>query len=288
MATTKAGPVNADRLKSFIERIEKLEEERKAIGGDVKDVYSEAKGVGYDVATMRKIVALRAKDPADRAEAETLLDVYKVALGMAVDTAPREPTEDELAEMAGRIAGEVDRCMALVRDGCVPKIEDIKRLIGCSNGKAQKLRGMIATRLEQFSRLLPQTRENENSPTHPGISQDGGERGDEHEQDDGDFGRAPAVGVGDPPQPGRILLGGTGVRAGGCAANSEVDAVADTGARQAPSQPEGTPRAPVSVGAVGPSSARVAHPTEDEGLAAMDAARESYQAALLLRRAQVA
>jgi uncharacterized protein (UPF0335 family) len=56
---TKAGPVSADRLKSFIERIEKLEEERKAIGGDVKDVYSEAKGVGYDVKTMRKIVAQR-------------------------------------------------------------------------------------------------------------------------------------------------------------------------------------------------------------------------------------
>ncbi len=78
----KAGPVSADRLKSFIERIEKLEEERKALGGDIKDVYSEAKGVGYDVATMRAIVALRAKDAADLAEAETLLDVYKHALGM--------------------------------------------------------------------------------------------------------------------------------------------------------------------------------------------------------------
>jgi len=54
---TKAGPISADRLKSFVERIEKLEEERKAIGGDIKDVYSEAKGVGYDVKTMRKIVS---------------------------------------------------------------------------------------------------------------------------------------------------------------------------------------------------------------------------------------
>ena len=78
----KAGPVSADRLKSFVERIEKLEEERRAIGGDVKDVYSEAKGVGYDVATIRKIVAMRRKDPADRGEEETLLDVYKHALGM--------------------------------------------------------------------------------------------------------------------------------------------------------------------------------------------------------------
>ena len=56
---TKAGPISADRLKSFVERIEKLEEERKAIGGDINDVYSEAKGVGYDVKTMRKIVSLR-------------------------------------------------------------------------------------------------------------------------------------------------------------------------------------------------------------------------------------
>ncbi len=54
---TKAGPISADRLKSFVERIEKLEEERKAIGSDIKDVYSEAKGVGYDVKTMRKIVS---------------------------------------------------------------------------------------------------------------------------------------------------------------------------------------------------------------------------------------
>ena len=56
---TKAGPISADRLKSFVERIEKLEEERKAIGGDIRDVYSEAKGVGYDIKTMRKIVSLR-------------------------------------------------------------------------------------------------------------------------------------------------------------------------------------------------------------------------------------
>ena len=78
----KAGPISADRLKSFVERIEKLEEERQAIGGDIREVYAEAKGVGYDVKTMRKVVALRKMDAADRAEQETLLDVYKNALGM--------------------------------------------------------------------------------------------------------------------------------------------------------------------------------------------------------------
>ena len=79
---TKAGPISADRLKSFVERVEKLEEERRAIGGDIRDVYSEAKGVGYDVKTMRKIVSLRRLDAADREEQETLLDTYKHALGM--------------------------------------------------------------------------------------------------------------------------------------------------------------------------------------------------------------
>src|SRR6516162_7950225 len=79
---TKAGPISADRLKSFVARIEKLEEERKAIGGDIRDVYSEAKGVGYDVRTMRRIVSLRRMDAAQREEEETLPDTYKHALGM--------------------------------------------------------------------------------------------------------------------------------------------------------------------------------------------------------------
>lgn len=78
----KAGPISNDRLKSFIERIEKLIEERKGIQDDIKDVFSEAKGVGYDVKTMRKVVQLRAMDPNDRAEQEALLDTYLHALGM--------------------------------------------------------------------------------------------------------------------------------------------------------------------------------------------------------------
>jgi uncharacterized protein (UPF0335 family) len=81
-AKVQAGPISADRLKSFVDRIEKLEEERSAIGGDIKDIYSEAKGVGYDVKTIRKIVQLRKKDAADRAEEQTLLEVYLNALGM--------------------------------------------------------------------------------------------------------------------------------------------------------------------------------------------------------------
>ena len=147
----QAGPISADRLKSFIERIEKLEEERKAIGGDIKDVYSEAKGVGYDVKTMRKIVSLRAMDAADRAEAETLLDTYCHALGMVYVSADlaAKPSEDDLMEQAARIASEVDRCMDLVTDGKPPGIYAIQGRIGCSTGKASKLRGLVADRISR-------------------------------------------------------------------------------------------------------------------------------------------
>ena len=79
---TQAGPISAERLKSFVERIEKIEEERVALGGDLRDIYSEAKGVGYDVKTMRKIISIRKVDAAERDEQEQLLDVYKHALGM--------------------------------------------------------------------------------------------------------------------------------------------------------------------------------------------------------------
>jgi uncharacterized protein (UPF0335 family) len=70
------------RLRSFIERVERLEEEKKALADDIKEVYAEAKGQGFDVKIMRKIVTLRKKDPDDRAEEEALLDTYMSALGM--------------------------------------------------------------------------------------------------------------------------------------------------------------------------------------------------------------
>src|SRR5687768_10609780 len=79
---TKAGPISADRLKSFVERIEKLEEERKGIAIDIKDVYTEENGVGYDIKTMPKVVSLQPMDAGGRPEQETLLDVYKHAHGM--------------------------------------------------------------------------------------------------------------------------------------------------------------------------------------------------------------
>ena len=72
-----------DRLRLLIERIERLEEEKKGIADDIRDVYMEAKAVGYDPKIMRQIVRLRKMKPDDRSEQSTLLETYKNALGMA-------------------------------------------------------------------------------------------------------------------------------------------------------------------------------------------------------------
>lgn len=79
---TDVGGIAAERLKSFIERIERLEEEKKGIGDDIKEIYAEAKGTGFDTKIMRQILRLRKMDTADRQEQETLLELYKQALGM--------------------------------------------------------------------------------------------------------------------------------------------------------------------------------------------------------------
>ncbi|HKF73548.1 MAG TPA: DUF2312 domain-containing protein [Stellaceae bacterium] len=76
------GGVAAERLKSFIERIERLEEEKGALAADIKEVYSEAKGAGFDVKTMRELIKIRRMDEEDLDEREALLDTYKRALGM--------------------------------------------------------------------------------------------------------------------------------------------------------------------------------------------------------------
>lgn len=78
----KAGNVAAEELRLLIERIERLEEEKKGLADDIKDVYSEAKARGYDTKTMRKIVALRKMEADARREADALLETYKSALGM--------------------------------------------------------------------------------------------------------------------------------------------------------------------------------------------------------------
>tara|TARA_B100002052_G_scaffold213659_1_gene195580 strand:+ start:331 stop:576 length:246 start_codon:yes stop_codon:yes gene_type:complete len=76
------GGVAADRLRTIIERIERLEEEKKALSDDMREVFSEAKGAGFDVKVIRQVVRLRKMDATDRSEMEQVLDVYKRALGM--------------------------------------------------------------------------------------------------------------------------------------------------------------------------------------------------------------
>lgn len=74
------GGVAKDRLKSFVERIERLEEEKLALIADIREVYSEAKGAGFDVKIMRQLIRLRKMDSEDRSQMEAILDVYERAL----------------------------------------------------------------------------------------------------------------------------------------------------------------------------------------------------------------
>lgn len=76
------GGIAADRLRSIIERVERLEEERKALAADIKDIFTEAKSAGFDVKTIRHIIRIRRQDPAAVEEQESLLDIYRRALGM--------------------------------------------------------------------------------------------------------------------------------------------------------------------------------------------------------------
>jgi uncharacterized protein (UPF0335 family) len=88
------GGIAGDRLKSFIERIERLEEERRTLSADIKEVYAEAKGTGFDTKIMRQLIRLRKMDKDDLDEQETLLDIYKRALGMLPDSGSASAAAD--------------------------------------------------------------------------------------------------------------------------------------------------------------------------------------------------
>lgn len=79
---TKTGPFAKDHLRAFVERIEKLDDEGKAISDDKRDVYAEAKAVGFDAKAIRKIVQMRKMDPSERKENDAVLEAYMHALGM--------------------------------------------------------------------------------------------------------------------------------------------------------------------------------------------------------------
>jgi len=87
----EVGGIAGERLRSFIERIERLEEEKRTLAADIKEVYAEAKGNGFDAKIMRQLIRLRRMDKDDLDEQETLLDIYRRALGML-------PEESKAAE----------------------------------------------------------------------------------------------------------------------------------------------------------------------------------------------
>ncbi|MGG6429460.1 DUF2312 domain-containing protein [Acetobacter ghanensis] len=76
------GGIAADRLRSIIERVERLEEERKGLAGDIKDIFTEAKSAGFDVKVIRQIIRIRKQEPSEVEEQETLLSIYRRAIGM--------------------------------------------------------------------------------------------------------------------------------------------------------------------------------------------------------------
>jgi uncharacterized protein (UPF0335 family) len=88
MMAEAGGGVARDQLRTIVERIERLEEEKQAIADDIKEVYAEAKGNGYDTKILRQVVRLRKQDSAERQEQEALLDLYLHALGMAPGPEP--------------------------------------------------------------------------------------------------------------------------------------------------------------------------------------------------------
>jgi uncharacterized protein (UPF0335 family) len=81
--TVSTDSVAQDQIRAFIERIERMEEEKKAIADDIKEIYAEAKGNGFDTKVLRQIIRIRKQDHAERMEQEALLELYMAALGMA-------------------------------------------------------------------------------------------------------------------------------------------------------------------------------------------------------------
>ncbi len=100
MTKTKTGGIAADQLRSIIQRVEKLEEEKAGISADIRDVFAEAKGNGFDVKAIRTIIKMRKMDQSEREEQETVLDTYLHALGMLPEDDTRARKREEEFEAA--------------------------------------------------------------------------------------------------------------------------------------------------------------------------------------------
>lgn len=165
-----------DRLRWMIERVERLEEEKKGIGDDIRDVYGEAKAVGYDVKIMRQIVRLRKMKPDDRREMEMVLETYKAALGMSFESTPLgqvmaerdAATEDRPADMADGPKGPT-----IQTEGDPPGHLDHARLLVLEHGKASIswLQRQLRIRYNSAARLIEQLEREGvvSAPNHVGV-----------------------------------------------------------------------------------------------------------------------
>lgn len=136
------------QLRQFVEQIERLEEEKKALAADIRDKYLEAKGVGFDVKALRKIISLRKKSNAEREEEESILDVYMHALGM-IEDARRAEHEAALAKVGGSSAArdiwdslsEAERNVAaeLVARGEDARVAIVKAKVACEKTGGGKM-----------------------------------------------------------------------------------------------------------------------------------------------------
>lgn len=161
--------VARDQLRSFIERIERLEEEKKTIADDIKDVYGEAKGTGFDTKILREVIKIRKQDKDERAEREAILDSYLAALGMIeqpgfFDDEPRQPaTVDRKARAALRTSEAMDDNKAfsamMLADGLISE-EAHRENIALSDAVARKYgAGVIDT---QTGEILDEPRRSDN------------------------------------------------------------------------------------------------------------------------------
>jgi uncharacterized protein (UPF0335 family) len=122
MVMTRFGGVSGDLLRQYIERIERLEEEKRGIMDDIKDVFAEAKSNGFDAKIMRKVISLRKKDASERDEEEAILALYLHALGML----PEETTdvEEEIVPVKGGKKTSHKPAPAVEEDEEVSELED--------------------------------------------------------------------------------------------------------------------------------------------------------------------
>src|SRR5574338_1186545 len=116
------GGIAGDRLRSLVERIERLEEEKRDLATDIKEVYAEAKGAGFDVKIMRQLVRERRLDRDDFDEQQTLLDIYRRALGMLADT-PLGEAAVKRAALIKRTSAEIPDDGSRLNDEIADKLE---------------------------------------------------------------------------------------------------------------------------------------------------------------------